>query len=139
MTQSSSVPLASSDSPTAPVPPPLSPDHAASWATHYVIACCAIIGGILAYCGSDFADWPKLTIAPLTSAATVVSKNTDGGITYWGALLWGAGGAAIGGAIGLACARWVVPRRAAMQLLGAWAIAALTLASLYIVWSLWPL
>lgn len=132
-------PPASSASSALPVPPPLSPDLAAPWATHYVIVCCAIIGGILAYCGSDFADWPKLTIAPLTSVVTVVSKTANGGITYWGALLWGVGGASIGGAAGLACARWVVHRRAAMQLLGAWALAALTLASLYIVWSLWPL
>ena len=133
------MPPAAADLLNTPTLPPLSPDHAAPWATHYVIACCAVIGGILAYCGSDFADWPKLTIAPLTRVVTVVSKTTDGGITYWGALLWGAGGAAIGGATGLGCARWIVHRRAAMQLLGAWAIAALTLASLYIVWSLWPL
>lgn len=125
--------------PPAAVPRASNAERAPAWASHYVIACCAIIGGVLAYCGSDFADWPKLTMAPLTGALTVASKSSDGGITYWGALLWGLGGAAIGGAGGLGCARWVVGRRAAMQLLGAWAFTALALASLYIVWSLWPL
>jgi hypothetical protein len=118
---------------------PSSSATAPAWATHYVIACCAVIGGVLAYCASDFADWPKLTIAPLTGALTVVSKTNDGGITYWGSLLWGLGGAAISGAGGLGCARWLVDRRTAMQLLGAWAVTALALASLYIVWALWPL
>ncbi len=122
-----------------PTVPPASIAAAPTWATHYVIACCAIIGGVLAYCGSDFADWPKLTTAPLTGAIIVASKSNDGGITYWGSLLWGLGGAAIGGAGGLAGARWVVDRRSALQLLGAWACTALVLASLYIVWSLWPL
>ena len=109
---------------TTPAPPP-------RWQLAYVIACCAIIGGTLAYCISDFADWPKLTLAPLTGAATVAAKSSSGGITYWGLLSWGGGGAAVGGAIGVVLARWITLRRNALQLLGGWAVAALMLGSLY--------
>ena len=93
----------------------------------------------LAYCLSDFADWPKLTLAPLTGTATLAPKSSNGGITYWGALSWGAGGAAVGGATGVLMARWLGPRRYLLQLLGGWALAALLLGSLYFFWSLWPI
>ncbi len=109
------------------------------WQLHYIVGCCAIIGGMLAYCLSDFADWPKLTLAPLTGTATLAPKSSNGGITYWGALSWGAGGAAVGGATGVLMTRWLGPRRYLLQLLGGWALAALLLGSLYFFWSLWPI
>lgn len=109
------------------------------WQLHYIVGCCAIIGGVLAYCLSDFADWPKLTLAPLTGGATLEPTSASGGITYWGMLSWGGGGAAVGGALGVLMAGRLAPKRNLLQLLGGWAIAALLLGSLYFFWSLWPI
>jgi hypothetical protein len=102
-----------------------------------IVASCVIIGATVAYILSDFGDWPKLTYWPQQQRWAFANKTTDGAMAYWGGILWALGGALVSVPLAWVLQRWNAGRNATI-LLGAWAIAALLIASLYVVWMLWP-
>jgi hypothetical protein len=109
-----------------------------NWYRTYTMACMAIIGGVIAYCGSDFGKWPRLTVGLLSHRITLSEWAVDGDILYWGTLVWGVSGAIVGAALGAGIATVVRPTTIVLRLMGAWALGCLLLGSMYVVWSLWP-
>jgi hypothetical protein len=110
------------------------------WQRAYVIATCALIAGAFAYAACDWGHWPRLTYLPVVGQLVWRVPPGAIAITYYGTVLWGLGGAAVGALIGVGVCtavrrplsdRWVL-------LFGAWAISAILLAGSYYTWSLWP-
>jgi hypothetical protein len=110
----------------------------------YLVACCAIIGGSLAYWLAHWAELPVLLYVPLQRRWTFEPPLTTPAITYFGLLLWGGAGTlcgALAGA-GIDAAANAALRRplsaSALRLFGAWAITAFVLTGWYYTWNLWP-
>lgn len=111
------------------------------WQLRYLISCAAIIGWCAAYTLAAWGEWTVLIYDPLDRSWWW--DDTTGGpvpINYFGFVLWGLGGATVGGALAAIVARlW---RRAlpdvALRMLGAWAVTAFLLAGTYFLWTLWP-
>lgn len=109
------------------------------WRRRYAIAVAAVIGGALAYGLCDWGQWPRLTLEPYGG-----SWSWPGGptrtvpINYFGGLLWGAGGAVVGGAIGAVLGPRLAQTKATRGLTTAWALTAVALVALYFLWTLWP-
>jgi hypothetical protein len=110
------------------------------WQRAYVIATCALIAGAFAYAACDWGHWPRLTYLPVSGELVWHAPPGAITMTYWGTILWGLGGAAIGSLVGVGvCSvvrrtlsdRWIL-------LFGAWAISAILLAGAYFTWALWP-
>ena len=111
------------------------------WHRTYVIALGAVIGGALAYALVDWGGWSRATYDPYRDRWSWRSGATPTiGINYYGGLLWGLGGAAVGAVVGRIAARWQVVRTdRARTLLAAWALTSVALAGAYYWWNLWPL
>lgn len=110
------------------------------WQRAYVLATCAVIGGAFAYAAADWGQWPRLTYMPLRGELAMKVAPGTIGMTYFGQLAWGAGGAAVGAIVGaVLCRVWsnAWPARR-LHLFGAWAITAVVLAGCYFWWTLWP-
>jgi hypothetical protein len=111
------------------------------WQRTYVIAMAAIIGGLIGYGLCDWGGWTRLQHDPYTGAWWWQSGPSQRiPINYYGNLLWGVGGGAVGalfGSVAMRLHRRRVPP-AVINLLGAWALTAFALAGLYYVWTLWP-
>lgn len=111
------------------------------WQRTYLVACCAVIGFAIAYSLCEYAQWPRLVLAPVTGEARLdrppISRLELG---YVGLVAWGAGGALVGGAAALAAASlWRRPLSdRSLRLLGGWALTAVALAGAFYTWSLWP-
>lgn len=112
------------------------------WQRTYLAACCAVIGFAIAYVLCEYALWPRLMYAPREGlwhmARPPVGREEVG---YLGLVLWGAGGAAIGGLGAAAVCALLVRRpvgRRTLRLFGAWALTAVALAGGFYMWSLWP-
>ncbi len=111
------------------------------WQRAYLAACFAAMGFCVAYVLCDYAEWPRLTYDQYGRSWELVDGRVVGlPSNYVGTVLWGLGGAAVGGAAG-----WVVGtvrRRAlsnaALSLVGAWTVSAFIYGGLYYTWSLWP-
>lgn len=111
------------------------------WQRVYAIAILAIIGGALAYALCDWSRWTRLIFDPYDGAWTWRDGPTRTiPINYYGTILWGLGGAAVGGALGAIAMRlWRRPLSPGVQALGAaWALTAVILSGGYFHWSLWP-
>ena len=110
------------------------------WQRAFVIATCAAIGACFAYAACDWGQWPRLAYVPVVGRFTFHVPAGAVSMRYPGIVLWGLGGAATGALAGTAmCAAWRKPwPERALQLLGAWAIAAIVLAGSYYTWNLWP-
>jgi hypothetical protein len=111
------------------------------WQRVYVVVCCALIGYAIAYSLSEYAQWPRLVIAPVTGEARLdrppIARTEVG---YVGLLLWGLGGSLVGG-VAAAAATSMVHRPLgdrSLRLLGGWALTAVALAGAFYTWSLWP-
>ncbi len=104
----------------------------------FVIAACALIGAALAYAGCDWGHWPRAAYLPLTGELTFSPAKGSVAMLYLGIIAWGVGGAAVGSLLGAVfCAAWRKPLSAiALQVAGAWAIAAIILAGGYYTWNL---
>lgn len=111
------------------------------WQRTYVVALAAVIGGALAYALADWGGWTRATYDPYRDRWSWRSGATPTiGINYYGGLLWGLGGALVGGALGALASRWPRTRTAtARGLLAAWAFTSVALTGAYYWWSLWPL
>ncbi len=111
------------------------------WHRTYVIALAAVIGGALAYALVDWGGWSRATYDPYRDRWSWRGGATPTiGINYYGGLLWGLGGALVGGALGALAHRWPRARTAgARGLLAAWAFTSVALAGAYYWWNLWPL
>jgi hypothetical protein len=124
----------------APLPDDAAPRAAPPWQRAYLLACCAIIGGALAYWLPHWAGLPVLLYIPLERRYTFTPPLASPAITYYGLLLWGAAGTLVGGVAGFAIARLV--RRplsaTALRVFGAWALTAFVLTGWYYTWNLWP-
>ena len=69
------------------------------WHRTYVIALAAVIGGALAYALVDWGGWTRATYDPYRDRWSWRGGATPTiGINYYGGLLWGLGGALVGGA-----------------------------------------
>ena len=115
--------------------------HAPPWQRVFVIAALAIIGGTIAYGLCDWGGWTRLQHDPYTGAWWWDDGPTHRvAINYYGTILWGLGGAAVGAALGAVATH--VYRRAlpssVITILGAWALTGTALGGLYYVWTLWP-
>ena len=111
------------------------------WQRVYAMAVTAVIGGALAYALCDWNHWTRLQLAPYDGTWYWRAGPTASiPINYYGDILWGLGGAAIGALIGaIATAWWRRPLPRALQRLGAaWALTAVMLAGTYYLWHLWP-
>jgi hypothetical protein len=110
------------------------------WQRAFVIATCAVIGGAFAYAACGWGQWPCVAYIPLERTFTLHPPQGAIAMLYPGIVLWGVGGAAVGAAIGAGlCAAWRRPwPDRALQLLGAWAIAAIVIAGVYYTWTAWP-
>lgn len=112
----------------------------APWQRVYVIALSAVIGGTIAYAACDWSGWTRLQLDPYRGAWWWQDGPTQKlAINYYGTILWGLGGAAVGGAL----AALITLRRRALpaplvSLLAAWALSGFLLAGVYYTWSLWP-
>lgn len=116
-------------------------DATPRWQRVYAIAVCAVVGGALAYALCDWHQWTRLQLDPYRGTLWWSDGPTRTiPINYYGGLLWGAGGALAGAALGaLAIRLWRRPLSPALQSLGAaWALTAVILAGAYYHWSLWP-
>ncbi len=111
------------------------------WQRVYVVATAAVIGATCAYALCDWAGWTRLQYDVYRDAWWWQDGPTQKvPINYYGDILWGAGGAAAGAAIGLVATglhrRPLSP--AIIALLGAWALTGAALSGLYYTWNLWP-
>lgn len=111
------------------------------WQRAYAIATCAVIGGTLAYALCTWGGWTRLQLDPYRGTWWWQDGPTQTiAINYYGDLLWGLGGAVVGG--GLAAAVTAIVRRpmspSVVQLLAAWAMTGFALTGLFYTWSLWP-
>ncbi|MCB9570977.1 MAG: hypothetical protein H6709_02705 [Kofleriaceae bacterium] len=126
---------------TAPdaAPPPAARPGVPPWQRRYLIATTAIVGWALGYALAAWSQWPRVMYDPLRRAWLVRARpGSPVPIDYWGLMLYGASGAAVGGAAALlALAAWrrPVPARV-LNLLGAWAITAFVLGGGYFMWTL---
>ena len=113
----------------------------ATWQRVYLIACSAVIGYTLAYALSIYAGWPVLTYFPYERSWQMVTAP-PGPVpsNYVGIVLWGLGGAAVGGFGAWAVSRWI--RREVstrwLHLFGGWALTGFALAGAFFMWNLWP-
>lgn len=109
------------------------------WQRAFAIATCGVIGAAIAYTACDWAKWPRLAYLPVRRAFSLHPPSGAIAMYYPGTVLWGLGGAACGALLAaLACAIWRRPwPLRALQLLGAWSIAAVVLAGAYFTSSLW--
>ncbi len=111
------------------------------WQRVYAFATAAVIGGALAYALCDWSGWPRLTLDPYRGGWSWPDGPTRTvPINYYGTLLWGAGGAAVGAGLA-ALATWRRGRplpATILVLLAAWALTAFVLAGGFYTWSLWP-
>lgn len=110
------------------------------WQRIYATVCAAVVGYALGYVLCHFAGWRKLTYYPYEREWHLVDRAGNVPMAYVGTVLWGLGGAAVGGALGYALARlWnrELTRRW-LSLFGAWALTAFAYAGLYYTWNLWP-
>ena len=111
------------------------------WQRTYLIACCAVIGFAVASSLSEYAQWPRVVIAPVAGEARLdrppIARLELG---YVGLVLWGAGGAVVGGGAAalLAALRPRPLNDRALRILGGWALTAVALAGAFFTWSLWP-
>jgi hypothetical protein len=111
------------------------------WQRTYVVACCAVIGFAVAYSLCEYALWPRLVIAPVAGEVRLdrppIARLELG---YVGLVLWGAGGALVGG--GAAAVAVTFRSRPlgdrALRILGGWALTAAVLTGGFFTWSLWP-
>jgi hypothetical protein len=111
------------------------------WQRVYVITTLAVIGGTLAYALCTWGGWTRLQLDPYSGAWWWQDGPTQTvPINYYGDLLWGLGGAALGGGAGaLGTALYRRPlSETTLQLLAAWAITGFLFAGLFYTWSLWP-
>jgi hypothetical protein len=118
-----------------------SSDEAPRWQRHYAAAMSGVIGWCIAYVTCDALAWPRLTYFPYDGSWDLVGgRAAPATMTFFGTVLWGVGGGAVGAALGAIGARlWRRPLPAPLvTLLGAWAITAFALAGLYYLWNLWP-
>ena len=100
-----------------------------------------MIGFAVAYSLCEYAQWPRVVIAPIEGEARMdrppIARLELG---YLGLVLWGAGGAIVGGgaaAVAARLLRWPLGDRA-LRILGGWALTAVVLAGAFFTWSLWP-
>lgn len=107
----------------------------------YVIAMCALIGAAFAYAASDWGRWTHVAYLPVRGTWAFASGGFGGiAMHFYGLILWGLGGLAVGALVGAGLCR-VMPRawpERRLQLFGAWALAAFVLAGGYFTWGLWP-
>ncbi|MCG8422129.1 MAG: hypothetical protein MJE77_29755 [Proteobacteria bacterium] len=111
------------------------------WQRIYIAACVAVIGFCVSYVLCDFGAWPRLTYFPYERSWRLTTQ--PGGaiaMAYVGTILWGLGGAMLGGASSYALTRLARQPMSDrwLRLLGAWALAGFAYAGLYYTWSLWP-
>jgi hypothetical protein len=111
------------------------------WQHAYLIATLSVIGGCMAYALCTWGGWTRLQHDPYGGSWWWQSGPTQSiPINYYGDILWGLGGAAVGGVLGAAVGR--VYRRplssSTVNLLTAWAMTSFLLAGLFYTWSLWP-
>jgi hypothetical protein len=103
--------------------------------------CGSVIGFALGYTLSDFSGWRKLYYRPLARVWELTARpSTPDAMVYVGLVLWGLGGAVVGGLVVFVALRFVaadVPRRW-LDLAGAWALTAVALTGAYFTWNLWP-
>jgi hypothetical protein len=116
-------------------------DERPRWQRVYAIAVCAAIGGALTYALCDWAQATRLLFHPYDGTWSWRDGPTASiPINYYGTILWGLGGAAVGALIAAAATAWwrrPIPR--AVQRLGAaWALTAVILSGAYFHWNLWP-
>lgn len=106
-----------------------------------MIATFAVIGGTLAYALCTWGGWTRLQLDPYDGRWWWEAGPTQTiAINYYGDLLWGLGGAAVGAALGAAVTssyRRPLPP-SLITLLGAWALTSFVLTGLFYTWSLWP-
>jgi len=117
------------------------PRAAPRWQRVFAIATAAVIGWSLAYALADWGGWHRLTYDSHHGSWSWPTGPTPRvPINYYGGLLWGAGGAVVGGAIAALAARaWGRPLPApVIALLGAWALTGIALTGAYYTWMLWP-
>ena len=111
------------------------------WQRPYVICTLAVIGGTLAYALCTWGGWTRLQHDPYSGDWWWQAGPTQTiPINYYGDILWGLGGAALGAAVGAAAtALHKKPLSGAtVGLLAAWAMTSFVLAGLFYTWSLWP-
>jgi len=105
----------------------------------FVIAMCAIIGGMFAYAACEWGRWPRLLYVPLRGEFTF-ERTPAITIVYMGIVLWGLAGFLTGALVGAVLSK-IFPRPwpdTVLRLFGAWAITAILLAGGFFTWSLWP-
>lgn len=119
----------------------MEPEPRPRWQNAYVIVAIAIIGGTLAYALCDWGGWTRLQHDPYTGDWWWDDGPTHKvAINYYGTILWGLGGAAVGALVASVALR--VYRRTlpspAITVLGAWALTGVAFGALYYAWTLWP-
>lgn len=111
------------------------------WQRAYLAVCVAVTGFAVAYTLCDWSAWPRLTYFPY-ERVWAFTEGPPGPVpsNYIGTLLWGFGGAAVGGA-----GTWLVTSQVRrevserwLHLSGGWALTAFAYSGLYYTWNLWP-
>jgi hypothetical protein len=103
----------------------------------YFAACGALIGFAFGYALPVYAHLPNLHYDPLAHRFLIAAQAGRIPIGYYGQLLWGAGGAAVAGAIGALLGR---TRRGdqALLLAAAWTLSAIAIVGAWFAWNNWP-
>jgi hypothetical protein len=110
------------------------------WQRAYLVTCCAIIAGAVAYWLPHWAQLPIWSYLPVERRWTFDPPSSAVVISYFGLLLWGVAGVVVGTIAGVGLAR-IINRPlsvSALRLVGAWAITAFVLTGWYYTWNLWP-
>jgi NhaP-type Na+/H+ or K+/H+ antiporter len=111
------------------------------WQRIYLACCGAVIGYALAYALSDFGRWPRLTYFPVERVWRLTEQMTAAApMNYYGTVLWGVSGAAVGAALMGGGARLLGREldRNWLALVGAWSVTAVALSASYFLWNIWP-
>jgi len=116
-------------------------DRMPRWQRVYLVALSAVTSGALTYALCDWGHWTRLHFGPYDGAWFWQAGPTASiPINYFGTILWGLGGAAVGALlalVGIAAWRRPVPR-SFRQLGTAWSLTACLLTGTYYLWHLWP-
>lgn len=102
----------------------------------YFAICGAIVGWALGVLLPQYGRWPSLWLDPQTHRWFFARSPGPIPIGYYGLILWGIAGAAVGALAGAALARR--RRDESFGLAAAWALTALVVAAAYYTFELWP-
>lgn len=116
-------------------------DGVPRWQRAYLIACGAIVLGILGLCAADFGRWARPIYLPYARSWQWTSDPPAGvAMGYYGLLVWALAGAAVGAAaIAVGARLWRRPLPPnALSLVGAWTLTAAVFGVAYFAWTIAP-